>query len=209
MKTQRWQRRKDARAPEILDAALGCFAEKGFAATRMDDIAERAGITKGTIYLYFESKEAIFKALARQAIGDQLDGVLKHVNAFDGHSRDLLRLVIGTVGHFASTSDRVILPKMLLAEAGNFPELAKFWRHEIIDRGIGVFETIIRRGIARDEFRDAPPQHLARLCIAPLLIIMLWRTTFEQFDAKPYDYQGLIDTHIDTLLQGLAVKGDA
>jgi hypothetical protein len=127
----------------------------------------------------------------------------------NGPAGNLLKLVIATVGHFASTSDRVILPKMLLAEAGNFPELAKFWRHEIIDRGITVFETIIRRGIARGEFRDAPPQHLARLCIAPLLIIMLWRTTFGQFDVKPYDYPGLIDTHIDTLLQGLAVKGEA
>jgi AcrR family transcriptional regulator len=72
MKSQRWQRRKHARIPEILDAALGCFAEKGFAGTRMDDIAARAGISKGTIYLYFDSKEAVFKALARQSIGAQL-----------------------------------------------------------------------------------------------------------------------------------------
>jgi AcrR family transcriptional regulator len=209
MKSHRWQRRKDARAPEIQDAALVCFAEKGFAATRMDDIAERAGITKGTIYLYFESKEAIFKALARQTIGEQLNGVLAQVNAFDGHSADLLRWVIATVGHFARTSDRVILPKLLLAEAGNFPELAAFWRHEIIDRGLKVFETIIRRGTERGEFRKAPPEHAARLCIAPLLIIMMWRTTFGQFDAEPYDYQGLIDTHIDTLLHGLAAKGES
>ena len=76
MKTQRWTRRKDERAPEILEAALACFAAKGFAGTRMDDIAARAGITKGTIYLYFESKEAVFKALARQSIGERIAAVI-------------------------------------------------------------------------------------------------------------------------------------
>jgi AcrR family transcriptional regulator len=207
MKTQRWERRKDARAPEILDAALACFADKGFAATRMDDIAARAGITKGTIYLYFESKEAVFKALARQSIAARLDDVRARVEASDGAAADMLRLVIGTMGHFARTSDRVILPKLLLAEAGNFPELAEFWRREIIDRGIGLFETIIARGVARGEFRDVPPQHAARLCVAPILVLVLWRTIFSQFDDEPYDYEGLVQAHLDTLLRGLAVEG--
>jgi AcrR family transcriptional regulator len=206
MKPLRWQRRKESRIPEILDAALACFAEKGFAGTRMDDIAARAGITKGTIYLYFESKQAVFKTLARQSIGAQLDGVLTHVQAFEGASADLLRFVIGTIGHFASTSDRVILAKVLLAEAGTFPELAEFWRREIVDRGLEVFQTVIRRGVARGEFRDVPPQHAARLCIAPMLLLILWRTIFAQFDEAPYDYLGLVDTHLDTLLRGLAIE---
>jgi AcrR family transcriptional regulator len=205
MTASRWRRRKDARIPEILDAALACFAEKGFAGTRMDDVAARAGITKGTIYLYFESKEALFKALARQSIGAQLENVLAHVQAFQGASADLLRFVLGTIGQFAATSDRVILPKLLLAEAGNFPELAQFWRREIIDRGIAIFETIIRRGVARGEFRDVAPGHAARLCVAPLLVLILWRTTFAQFDESPYDYEGLVETHLATLLHGLSI----
>src|SRR5690348_7206531 len=93
MKLQRWQRRKHARIPEILDAALACFAEKGFAGTRMDDIAARAGISKGTIYLYFDSKDAVFKALARQSIGAQLENVMAHVKAAQGSSAELLRFV--------------------------------------------------------------------------------------------------------------------
>jgi AcrR family transcriptional regulator len=209
MTPRRWERRKDARAPEILDAALACFADKGFAATRMDDIAARAGITKGTIYLYFESKEAVFKALARQSIGAQLDDVRARVAASDSAAADLLRLVISTIGHFARTSDRVILPKLLLAEAGNFPELAEFWRREIIDRGLDVLETIIRRGVARGEFRDVPSQHAARLCVAPMLVLILWRTIFSQFDDEPYDYEGLIQTHLDTLLRGLTADAIA
>src|SRR5664279_3360167 len=109
METQRWRRRKDARSPEILDAALACFAEKGFAGTRMDDIAARAGISKGTISLYFDGKEAVFKALARQSIGAQLEGVQAHLGSFQGSSAELLRFVITTIGGFASTSDRVVL----------------------------------------------------------------------------------------------------
>jgi AcrR family transcriptional regulator len=207
MKPARWQRRKDARIPEILEAALATFAEKGFAGTRMDDIATRAGITKGTIYLYFESKDAVFKMLARQSIGAQLDGVMAHLNSVEGPSADLLRFVITTIGGFASTSDRVTLAKVLLAEAGNFPDLAEFWRREIIDRGIAIFETIVERGIARGEFRNVVPAHAARLCIAPVLVIVLWRTIFAQFDETPYDYRGLIDTHLDALLRGLAIEG--
>jgi AcrR family transcriptional regulator len=203
MNTQRWSRRKDARAPEILDAALACFAEKGFSGTRMDDIAARAGITKGTIYLYFDSKEALFKALARQSIGAQIDAVRAQIVASDAPSADLLRLVLTGMGEFARTSDRVVLPRVLLAEAGNFPELAEFWRREIIDRGLGLFETIIRRGVERGEFRNVEPGHAARICAAPFLVIVFWRTVFGQFDAAPYDYAGLIETHVQTLVQGL------
>jgi AcrR family transcriptional regulator len=206
MKAKRWERRKDDRAAEILEAALACFAENGFAATRMEDIAERARITKGTIYLYFESKEDLFKNLARQSIGAQIETVTAHVKAFDGNSADLLRFVLGTVGHFVTTSDRVVLPKVLLAEAGKFPELAEFWRREVIDRGLGLFTTIIKRGQARGEFRKLPPEHAARLCVAPFVIIMFWRTTFSRFDETPYDYQGLVQSHLDTLLRGLTLE---
>lgn len=201
--SKRWQRRKDARAPEILEAALACFAQKGFAATRLDDIAARAGITKGTIYLYFDSKQALFEALARQSIAERLDQVKAQLAVFPGTSADLLKFVLTTLGQFATTSDRVVLPRLVLAEAANFPALAEFWRREIIERGLGVFTTIIERGIASGEFRKLKPQHAARLCVAPLLVILLWRTTFARFDTEPYDYAGLVETHLETLLHGL------
>jgi AcrR family transcriptional regulator len=204
MKEQRWLRRKDERAPEILDAALACFSDKGFAACRMEDIAKRAGISKGTIYLYFQSKEAVFKALARRAIGERIAAIAGQLDAYDGGTAELLRQVLTMVGSIASVSDAVVLPRLVLAEAGNFPELAEFWRKEIIDRGLGVFEMIIRGGQARGEFRPVPPEHAARLCVAPLLVIMMWRSVFARFDSQPYDYQGLVETHIETLLRGLS-----
>jgi len=201
---KRWQRRKDARPPEILDAALAVFAQKGFAATRLDDVAAKAGITKGTIYLYFDSKQALFEALARQSVGAQIEQIKAQLAAFPGSTPELLRLVLSTMGHFITTSDRVVLPRLVLAEAANFPKLAEFWRREVIDSGIGLMSGIIRRGIERGEFCEIEPQHAARLCVAPMLIIMLWRTTFARFDETPYDYQGLIEAHLQTLLKGLA-----
>jgi AcrR family transcriptional regulator len=202
----RWLRRKEERAPEILDAALACFSEKGFAATRMEDIARRAGISKGTIYLYFESKEAVFKALAQRVVGSRMGEIAVLLQDFQGSTPDLLRLVLTKVGSIVSAGDVAVLPRMVLAEAGNFPELAQHWRREVVDRSLALWETIIRRGQARGEFRDIEPAHAARLCIAPMIIVALWRSIFGRFDETPYDTQGLIDAHIDVLLRGLAAE---
>ena len=204
---QRWKRRKAARPQEILEAAMGVFAAKGYAGTRMEDIAREAGVTKGTIYLYFENKETVLKALVRGSIGSTIDQVTGQVQNFTGSTPELLRFVLTAMGQFIVMSDRVVLPKIVVAEAGNFPELARFYRTEIIDKGLGLMTGVIARGIARGEFRPVVPAHAARLCIAPLLLAAIWRTTFAQFDTEPYDYQGLTETHIETLLRGLAAEG--
>jgi AcrR family transcriptional regulator len=205
----RWRRRKDARPQEILEAALDCFSAKGFAATRMDDIAERAGVTKGTIYLYFQNKEAVFKALVRESIGVTVNDVLEQVRASQAPASDILRMMVVHIGGIMRTSDLVVLPKIILAEAGNFPELARFYREEIIDKGLRAVSGVIERGIARGEFRPVPAEFVARLLIAPALMVAVWRTTFAQFDAKPFDNEGFLDTHLDILLRGLAPDGDA
>src|SRR2546423_12012928 len=140
---QRWSRRKEARPQEILDAALKLFAEKGFAAARMDDVARRAGVTKGTIYLYFPSKEELFKSLVRAAIGGTLEQVTAYAEAYEGSARDLLVSVLRTIGTVMRTSDRIVLPKIILAEAGHLPDLARFYRFEIIEKGIGLFPRLI------------------------------------------------------------------
>ncbi len=200
----RWQRRKDARRPEILEAALAVFAEKGFAGARMEDIAVRAGVTKGTIYLYFQNKDAVFKSLVRDSIGTTIDGVVSAAENIDGSARELLTFVLTTMGRFLTTSDRVVLPKIILAESGNFPELVRFYRDEIIAKGLGVLTAVVARGVAQGEFRAINPDFAARLCIAPMLFIALWRTTFASLDSEPYDYDGFVATHIETLMKGLA-----
>jgi AcrR family transcriptional regulator len=205
----RWTRRKQARPSEILDAALRVFAEKGFAGARMDDIAKRAGVTKGTIYLYFENKDAVFKTLVRDSIGATLANVTENTRNFEGPVRPLLRFALAQMVQLLMTSDRVVLPKIIIAESGNFPELARFYRNEIVEKGLALLTGLIERGIAQGEFRELPPQHVARLCVAPVLLGAIWRVTFGQFDSEPFDYEGLIETHLDVLFRGLAADGDA
>jgi len=202
----RWRRRKEARPSEILEAALAVFAERGYAATRMDDIAARAGVTKGTIYLYFDSKDAVFRSLVQESIGSTLETLKLGAERFDGSSAELLTMILRGIGRFICESDRVVLPKIIIAEAGNFPSLTEFYRHEVVDRGLGLLQSVIVRGIARGEFRKVAPEHVARLCIAPLLLAAFWRTTFARYDTSPHDLDGMIETHIDTLLRGLAAQ---
>ena len=205
----RWRRRKDARPQEILEAALSVFAEKGFAAARMDDIAARANVAKGTIYLYFSSKEAVFKALLQEMLASQLARFADVARGHKGAVAPLLADILRTLGRFISTSNRVVLPKIVISEAGNFPDLARIYREEVAERGLSLFGGLLRAAMARGEFRAIPVEHAVRLCIAPLLLAAIWRTTFAPLDAQPYDYEGLIEAHIATLLRGLRPEGKA
>ena len=199
----RWRRRKDARPQEILEAALQVFAEKGFAAARMDEIAQRARVSKGTIYLYFESKEAVFRALIQATLVKRVADLVALVRDHKGPIAPLLRELLMRLGHFLSTSDLVMLPKMVIAEAGNFPDLARIYREEVVERGLALFGGLLQTGMDRGEFRKVPVHHAVRLCMAPLLLAAIWRTNFAPLDREPYDYAGLIDAHVTTLLRGL------
>jgi AcrR family transcriptional regulator len=200
----RWRRRKAARPQEILAAALSVFAEKGFAVARMEEIAQRAGISKGTLYLYFDSKEALFKALLRETVSARIGEISAIIEKTDGPVPALLAEALRNLGAFAAHSDRIVLPKIVISEAGNFPDLARFYREEVIERAIAFLGGIVARGIARSEIRAIPVEHAVRLLVAPFLVIMLWRTVFGRFDKTPYDYTGLVEQHIATVLKGLA-----
>jgi AcrR family transcriptional regulator len=205
----RWRRRKEARPSEILEAALSVFTEKGLSAARMEDIARRAGVTKGTIYLYFENKDAVFKALLNESLGERLRFATAMVAEFDGPTPVLLANILRFIGGFVATTDRVALPKLVIAEIAKFPDLHRYYHDEVIQRGMAIWDAILNRGIARGEFRALPVEHLSRLCIGPILVAAIWRTLFEQFASKPYDVPGLIETHIDVLMNGLTAPGGA
>jgi len=205
---QRWTRRKQARPAEILDAALKVFAAKGFAAARMEDIARAAGVTKGTIYLYFENKEAVFKSLVRAEIGGALAMVTANISAMEGPVSALLRMMLTTMAGLLIESDKVAIPKIVIAESANFPWLAEFYRFEVIEHGLGLMTALVQRGIDTGEFRsDLAPQHIARLIIAPALFSAIWRVTFGHLDPEPYDFRGLLAAHLDVLFRGLAPQG--
>jgi AcrR family transcriptional regulator len=199
----RWRRRKTARPAEILSAALASFAEHGFAATRLDDVAARAGVTKGTLYLYFDGKEELFKAVVRQELVPNLERAEAMVAGSAAQSLDLLEQLVRTVARIIG-SPLGAIPKLVLTEAGNFPDLARFYRDAVVDRGKALFRKVIERGIAAGELRPVDVDNTVTCILAPLLLAALWRHSFERHSGPAIDVDALCRASLDLLRQGLA-----
>jgi AcrR family transcriptional regulator len=199
----RWQRRKEARPAEIVSAALEVFAERGFAAARLDEVAARAGISKGTLYLYFPSKEDLFKAVVREAVLPRIAWVEDIAAHWDGPAPALLERILVGIGSGLANTPAGIVPKLVIAEAGNFPDLARFYFDEVIRRGLALLERVLARGMERGEFRPMDPEHAARVIVAPNVVLALWRSTFERFDGKPLDVEGHLRAEVAILIDGL------
>lgn len=196
-------RRKDARPPEILEAALALFAERGFAATRLEDVATAAGISKGTIYLYFPTKEDLFRAVVRQELLPNLAQSEALVADSQGSSADLLRLLAGRFLVLLD-SDVTAIPKLVVTEAGNFPAIAKFYADEVAKRGLALIGGVLQRGMDRGEFRRLDPMSVVPLFAAPFLTMVLWKHSLGRHTDLPIDPRKVIETHIELLLRGLA-----
>jgi AcrR family transcriptional regulator len=199
--TGRWRRRKEARPGEILAAALDCFAERGFAATRLEDVAQRAGVTKGTLYLYFPSKEELFKAVVREAIVAGIARSEARIGDASEPGPQLLGYVLRSWAAQAETPGSAI-SKLMIAEAGNFPELARFYLDEVIHRGRSLVRRVLTAGIARGEFRPVDVEAAVTCVIAPLILAMLWRHSFAQHDVV-LDVEALCRVHLELLCEGL------
>jgi AcrR family transcriptional regulator len=208
VQAQRWRRRKEARPGEILSAALSCFAEHGFAATRLDDVAQRAGVTKGTLYLYFPNKEELFKAVVAQALVPNLERGEALLGEADEHGtepRSAAALVAQLIRGWAELADSPAgaIPKIIISEAGNFPDLARFYREQVVDRSMALLSNVLRLGIARGEFRAINIDDAVRCVVAPLLMAMLWRHSLGRHELTGFDTDSLSQTHLQLLLNGL------
>ncbi len=199
----RRKRRKESRPNELLTAALELFVERGFAATRLEDVASRAGVSKGTLYLYFTSKADLFKAVVRGGILPAIEKAEILVEQFSGKASDLLRTVVtgiwGNVGNTLLSG----IPKLIIAESGNFPELARFYYREVILRGLAVMAGILRRGIQQGEFRQLDVEPTARAMMGPLLLMMLWRHSFQGFESEPLSAERYLESYVAVVLEGL------
>lgn len=200
----RWERRKDARPGELASAALELFIEKGFSATRLDDVAKRAGVSKGTLYLYFDSKEDLFKAVVREGIISKFVEFEEEARTFTGSTPDLLRGLVHRWWDQIGATRLGGITKLMMSEAGNFPELAKFYHDEVITRGLGIFSAVIQRGVGRGEFRPLAMEYAPRICAAPVLMLMLWRHSFDLCGAQQLDPKAYLDTHVDMLIHSMS-----
>ena len=198
------QRRAPAERPgEILEAALTLFVEKGFAATRLDDVAERAGLSKAAIYLYFEDKTALFQGVVRQAVAVNLGTVEAMVQAHRGPVAPLLPRILEFMASRIEQTPMAAVAKLVIAESRAFPEIGRFYLTEVIGRGIPIMEGLITRGIAQGEFRKVDPGLTVRSIIGAMLLAGVWRTVFEPIGAEPLDVTALARHHADLMLHAL------
>ena len=200
----RWQRRKEARPEEIVVAALETFSEQGYAAARLDEVARRAGVTKGTIYLYFKSKEDLFQAVVRQTVVTKLAKAEQEVREYRGSTPDLLRMLILGWWEAVGNTPLAGVAKLIVAEATNFPEVTRFYHREVIRRGQTLFAQVLQRGVDSGEFRPVDIPLTVRLIIAPMLMAVVHSQSLYRCIREPFDGERYVEAHLDMLLRGLA-----
>jgi TetR/AcrR family transcriptional regulator len=200
----RRSRRKDARPAELLAAALNLFVAKGFAATRVEEVAKLAGVSKGTLFLYFSSKEELFKAVVREHISDHFTRWNDEFERFNGDSPEMLRYCLHSWWQHIGSTQASGIPKLMMSEARNFPELGAFYHHEVIQPGNALVARILQRGVTRGEFRPMDLKHGVYMVLAPLLFLAMWQhslgtccDTSAQIEPEKY-----LAAQLDMLLHG-------
>jgi len=199
----RWARRKEARPQELLAAALDVFVERGFAATRLGDVAALAGVSKGTLYLYFENKEELFKAVVRENMLPVLDEAEDIIDGYGGSSADLFREIVLRWWQRIGATKLAGITKLMMAESGNFPELAAFHREEVSKRGEAMIVRMLQRGVERGEFRAIDVGQTANVLIAPVIMLMMWQQPLNPCHVEAVDATSYLDSFIGLCLHGL------
>lgn len=203
----RWERRKDARPQELLAAALDLFVGRGYAATRLEDVARGAGVSKGTLYLYYANKEELFKAVVRDTIVHAIGEAESDFAADGGHSADVLRAMLMRWWDRVGATRAAGITKLMMAESGNFPELVQFYNEEVTARGNALINGILARGVARGEFRALDPDVMMPVLTAPVLMLMMWAHSPILCAAAQVDPRVFMAAFIDNTLRGLRPDG--
>ena len=202
-----WTRRKEARPQEILEAALKLFVEKGYTATKIEDIARAAGVTRGTPYLYFAGKEDIFKSLIRSLLLPQLAVGATLLQEWQGSASDLLRELIHTWWRVVGATPLSALPKLMIAEGGNFPEVMAVYNDEFIAPGRGMLRHALQYGIARGEFQIDDIEYAIEVISAPIVLAMVMMNTANSCLPKDFAAERYLQCCLAVVLNGLNTRG--
>ncbi|MFM7026558.1 MAG: TetR/AcrR family transcriptional regulator [Limnohabitans sp.] len=201
------ERRKQARPGELLDAALDLFVEKGYAATRSEEVAVRAGVSKGTLFLYFPSKEELFKAVVREnVVRHQTEGA-EEIARFEGPTAQLLEYLMLEWWRRYGATKAAGISKLIMSEASNFPDLARFFQDEVVSPGHAMVRTVLQRGMDRGEFRQIDLDLSVHSVLAPLLFLVTWKHSMAPCcpSAQHIEPETFIRHHTDLLVRGLSV----
>jgi AcrR family transcriptional regulator len=204
LESKKWERRSEARPGEIIAAALKIFAHKGFAATRLEDVAAAAGVSKATVYLYFDNKEQLFASVVREGVAPIFEHTQALVHSFEGSTPALVRKLFGVVDKALDTPFPA-LAKLVIGESGNFPALAKMWGEHVIVRMMALIRRVIHRGIDRGEFRAVVVDDVVPLWMAPVLMIAIWEQSIGRHVDVRFERRAILDAHVESILRNLAV----
>ena len=204
MSQPRYQRRKEDRPQEITEAALKAFAKNGYAATRVDDVAKRAGVSKGLLYLYFRTKEEIFKSVVRSFVIPKIDTLIETIETSGMSSEDFLRGPFLDFVRQLPGSPISVIVRLMVAEGPKHPDLVKFYWDNVVSRGLGAISELLQRGVRSGEFRDSEVARQPALFVMPVIFSVIFNLLFGK---QSINTDRLIETQIDLLITHL--KGQA
>jgi AcrR family transcriptional regulator len=193
----------EQRRAAILDAALAEFALHGFAGARIEDVARRARVSKGAVYLYFPAKQALFEALVRRDIGPKVAMARGFLDAYDGPLEPALQRLADMLAGLIDSGRAPIYPRLLVAEAPRLPELVGFYRREVVGVLLDALSGLFARAMARGEIARDDPDMLAHLFVGPVLKALMWALVFAPLDAEPFRAGPYLAAHIRLFLKGL------
>ncbi len=202
----KWQRRSEDRPREICAAALEVFAEKGFAAAKLDEIARRAGVSKGTLYLYFTDKQDLFRAVVRHSIAPNVEAISSSVTSLDLHFSDVIRMFLAGFAEREARLPLGAVAKIVIGESRNFPELARVWHDEVASKAIATLVGLVEAAQQRGEVRKGNPRLYAFSLMGPMVLGALWRATLVPAGGEPLDLAELARQHAETVLKGLLAE---
>jgi AcrR family transcriptional regulator len=200
----RWTRRKAARPSEIRDAALELFVQQGFAKTRVEEIAQRAGVTAGAIYRYFPNKEAILDSLIRDSLLESLDAIGDGLRQRKGKVTDMIGQALWSWWQLIGDGKLSGLAKLMVSEGDNFPALRDFYFEQAIEERCGkLIDYLLRKGIAQGEFRVADVDYTVKIIRSSLLMSQIWKHSFAACEPLPLDMRRFFEAHARLLIAGL------
>ena len=210
----KWRREPEKRPNDILDGALKEFRAKGFKGARIEDIAKHAGLSKGTVYLYFSSKEDMLKALVRRTVVPIAENLKVLATRLSGEAEkksasEILKAMVGFIGGRLSQQKVHSLPLLIISESGNFPEIAQFYRDEVVSKAMGALATVIERGVEEGEFKAVNPHLAIRSLMGAFIMQVIWNGVFARDDDPELPMMDLVNTHFDIFLNGICVPKEA
>ncbi len=205
-KTKR-KRRKEARPAELIEAAFLEFAANGYDGARLEDVAKRAGVVKGTIYRYFDDKEALFLAVVQSRVPTILDPNDTLISSFPGTTRELLTHLLHFMYGKLVDSDIRVLMRIIISEGNKFPELIELYHREAVSKGLSLLERVVARGVARGEVKPHHAPLLHMTIIAPVMMAAIWRMTFDS--QQRVETEDFIEAHLDALFNAPFEPGSA